>query len=58
MGQTHVHKYMKPLLEHVRKGDLDPRFLITHRMPLTEAPHGYRIFNEKSDGCIKIVMTP
>jgi threonine dehydrogenase-like Zn-dependent dehydrogenase len=55
-GQTHVHRYMKPLLERIQKGDLDPTFIITHTMPLSEAAHGYKIFNAKQDNCEKIVL--
>lgn len=58
MGQTHVHRYLKPLLEHVRRGDIDPSFVITHRLPLAEAPKGYEIFKHKKDNCIKIVLKP
>jgi threonine dehydrogenase-like Zn-dependent dehydrogenase len=57
-GQTHVHKYVPRLLEHIQRGDIDPSFVITHRLPLSEAPYGYQIFNEKKDGCIKIVLDP
>jgi threonine dehydrogenase-like Zn-dependent dehydrogenase len=57
-GQTHVHRYLGPLLERVQKGDVDPSFVITHRLKLEEAPKGYEIFNEKQDECIKIVLTP
>jgi threonine dehydrogenase-like Zn-dependent dehydrogenase len=55
-GQTHVHRYMKPLLERIQKGELDPTFVITHRMPLADAAHGYKIFNDKQDNCEKIVL--
>lgn len=58
MGQTHVHRYLKPLLEHVQRGDIDPSFVITHRLPLEEAPKGYEIFKNKKDNCIKIVLKP
>jgi threonine dehydrogenase-like Zn-dependent dehydrogenase len=58
MGQTHVQRYMRPLLEHIQQGDIDPSFIITHRLPLDEAPHAYKIFEEKKDGCIKVVMQP
>ncbi len=57
-GQTHVHKYLKPLLERIQKGDIDPTFVITHEMPLDEAPQGYEIFKHKRDNCIKIVLNP
>ena len=58
MGQTHVQKYLPKLLDHVQKGDIDPTFVITHRMSLDEAPHGYDIFKKKEDDCIKIVLKP
>ena len=58
MGQTHVHKYLRPLLDRIENGEIDPSFLITHRMRLDEAPHGYNIFRDKEDGCIKIVLKP
>jgi len=58
MGQTHVHKYMKPLLERVQKGEIDPSFVITHRMSLNEAPEAYKIFKEQGDHCIKVVLKP
>jgi threonine dehydrogenase-like Zn-dependent dehydrogenase len=55
-GQCHVHKYMQPLLERIQKGELDPTFIITHRMGLDEAPRGYKIFNDKLENCEKIVL--
>jgi len=58
MGQTHVHKYLPPLLERIEKGDIDPSFVITHRFKLTDAPAAYETFRDKKDGCIKVVMTP
>ncbi|MBD1874419.1 glutathione-dependent formaldehyde dehydrogenase [Nodosilinea sp. FACHB-131] len=57
-GQTHVHKYLKPLLERVQKGEIDPSFVITHRLPLEEAPRAYKIFRDKEDNCIKVVLKP
>ncbi len=57
-GQTHVHRYVRPLLERVQRGEIDPRFVITHRLPLERAPEGYRTFLAKADGCIKVVLTP
>ncbi|HEU0130426.1 MAG TPA: zinc-dependent alcohol dehydrogenase [Mycobacteriales bacterium] len=57
-GQCHVHRYMRPLLDHVRSGRIDPTFVITHRMKLSDAPRGYRIFRDKLEGCNKIVLTP
>lgn len=56
MGQTHVQRYLKPLLEQIQRGEIDPSFVITHRLPLEDAPYGYRIFREKLDGCIKVVL--
>jgi len=57
-GQTHVQRYMRPLLERIEKGEIDPTFIITHRMRLDEAPHAYRMFRDKQDDCIKVVLTP
>jgi threonine dehydrogenase-like Zn-dependent dehydrogenase len=58
MGQTHVHRYLQPLMEHIQNGDVDPSFLVTHRLPLEEAPHAYDIFSKKQDDCIKVVLKP
>jgi threonine dehydrogenase-like Zn-dependent dehydrogenase len=58
MGQTHVHKYMRPLMEMIEAGMIDPTFLITHRLNLNEAPEGYRLFDSKLDNCVKVVMRP
>jgi threonine dehydrogenase-like Zn-dependent dehydrogenase len=58
MGQCHVHRYVEKLLELVEKGKIDPSFVITHRLPLEEAPAGYKMFRDKEDKCIKIVLTP
>ncbi len=57
-GQTHVHKYVPKLLDYIRSGKIDPSFVVTHRMPLSEAPRAYDIFREKKDGCIKVVLDP
>jgi threonine dehydrogenase-like Zn-dependent dehydrogenase len=57
-GQCHVQRYMRPLLEHIRAGDLDPTYVISHRMSLEEAPKGYDLFKHKQDGCTKVVLTP
>lgn len=57
-GQTHVQRYMQPLLQRVQKGEIDPSFVITHRLPLSEAPEAYGIFANKQDGCIKVVLKP
>ena len=57
-GQTHVHKYVPELLKYIRDGKIDPSFVVTHRLPLSEAAYGYEIFREKKDGCIKVVLDP
>lgn len=57
-GQTHVQRYLRPLLERIEKGEIDPSFVITHRLSLDQAPHGYQTFLEKQDGCIKVVLKP
>jgi threonine dehydrogenase-like Zn-dependent dehydrogenase len=57
-GQTHVHRYLHKLLERVQNGEIDPSFVITHSLPLEQAPHGYEIFKNKKDSCIKIVLKP
>jgi len=57
-GQTHVQRYMRPLLERIQKGDIDPSFVITHRLSLDDAAEGYKIFKQKEDECIKVVLTP
>ncbi len=58
MGQTHVHRYLQPLLEHIAQGSIDPTFIITHRMPLTEAAEGYKLFKQERDECVKVVLEP
>jgi threonine dehydrogenase-like Zn-dependent dehydrogenase len=58
MGQTHVHRYLPKLLQHIEKGDLDPSFVITHTAPLDDAPKMYKTFRDKQDGCIKVVLKP
>ncbi len=58
MGQTHVHRYLQPLLEHIQNGDIDPSFVITHPMSLADAPRGYELFKHKKDNCIKVVLKP
>jgi threonine dehydrogenase-like Zn-dependent dehydrogenase len=58
MGQTHVHRYLRPLLERIQNGEIDPSFVITHKMTLEDAPKGYEIFKHKKDNCIKVVLKP
>jgi threonine dehydrogenase-like Zn-dependent dehydrogenase len=57
-GQTHVQHYLRPLLEKIQNGDIDPSFVVTHRMPLEAAAEGYETFLNKKDGCIKVVLKP
>jgi threonine dehydrogenase-like Zn-dependent dehydrogenase len=57
-GQTHVHRYVPKLLDLIRQGRIDPSFVVTHRLPLSQAPEAYAMFREKRDGCIKVVLDP
>ena len=57
-GQTHVQRYLKPLLELIEQGKVDPSFVVTHRMSLEDAPQAYKQFRDKQDECIKIVLKP
>jgi threonine dehydrogenase-like Zn-dependent dehydrogenase len=57
-GQCHVHRFVPELLDHIRSGRIDPSFVATHRIPLSQAPKGYDIFNKKLDGCVKVVLDP
>ena len=58
MGQTHVQKYMPPLLKLIEDGTIDPSFVVTHRVPLSRAAQAYPMFIEKRDRCIKVVLDP
>jgi threonine dehydrogenase-like Zn-dependent dehydrogenase len=58
MGQTHTQRYTRPLLDKIRKGEIDPSFVITHKLPLEQGPAAYRTFRDKKDGCIKVVLKP
>jgi threonine dehydrogenase-like Zn-dependent dehydrogenase len=55
-GQCHVQRYMRPLLQHIENGDIDPSFVITHHLQLEEAPRGFEMFLKKTDGCEKVVL--
>jgi threonine dehydrogenase-like Zn-dependent dehydrogenase len=57
-GQCHVQRYMRRLLEYIERGDIDPTFVITHVMPLDEAPRGFETFLNKQDECVKVVLKP
>lgn len=58
MGQTHVHRYLRPLLQRIAQGQIDPSVVITHRLALDEAPRGYEMFRDKAEACIKVVLSP
>jgi threonine dehydrogenase-like Zn-dependent dehydrogenase len=58
MGQTHVHKYLRPLLDRIQRGEIDPSFVVTHRLGIEQAPYAYEIFKHKEDGCVKAVLDP
>jgi len=57
-GQTHTQRYLKPLLEKIQKGEIDPSFVITHKLKLDDGPGAYRMFRDKKDGCVKVVLNP
>jgi len=57
-GQAHVQRYMRPLLERIQQGEIDPTFVVTHELPLDRAPEGYRMFRDKQDDCVKVVLKP
>ena len=57
-GQTHMMRYMKPLLEHIERGDIDPSFVISHVLPIDQAPEAYKTFRDKRDRCTKVVLKP
>jgi threonine dehydrogenase-like Zn-dependent dehydrogenase len=57
-GQCHVHRYLRPLLERIENGEIDPSFVVTHRMGLDDASHGYETFKHKRDECVKVVLKP
>lgn len=57
-GQTHVQRYMRPLLERIQNGEIDPTFIITHHMSLSDAPRAFKMFRDKQDDCVKVVLTP
>ncbi len=57
-GQCHVQRYLRPLLQRIENGDIDPSFIVTHRMSLDDASNGYETFKHKQDECVKVVLTP
>ena len=56
MGQTNVQKYLAPLLKKIEAGEIDPSFVITHKIKLEDAPKAYKTFRDREDGCIKVVV--
>ena len=57
-GQTHMMRYMAPLLERIQRGDIDPSFVISHVLPIDQAPQAYKTFRDKQDRCTKVVLKP
>ena len=57
-GQCHVHRYMRPLLDRIRNGEIDPTIIVSHHLRLDQAPRGYEIFKHKQDGCTKVILNP
>jgi threonine dehydrogenase-like Zn-dependent dehydrogenase len=57
-GQTHVQHYFEPLLGRISSGEIDPSFIVTHRMPLEDAPRAFELFLNKQDDCLKVVLKP
>jgi threonine dehydrogenase-like Zn-dependent dehydrogenase len=57
-GQTHVQRYMRPLLERIARGEFDPSFIVSHRLSLDDAPLGYEMFKHKQEECTKVVLKP
>jgi threonine dehydrogenase-like Zn-dependent dehydrogenase len=55
-GQCHVQRYLRPLLERIQRGEIDPSFVITHRMKLEDAAYGFEIFSNKQEECVKVVL--
>jgi threonine dehydrogenase-like Zn-dependent dehydrogenase len=57
-GQTHVQRYMRPLLERIERGEFDPSFIVSHRLSLDDAAQGYEMFRNKEEECVKVVLKP
>ncbi|HYO94975.1 MAG TPA: zinc-dependent alcohol dehydrogenase [Polyangiaceae bacterium] len=55
-GQCHVHRYLRPLLERIERGEIDPSYVFTHSLPLADAARGYDLFNNKLDNCEKVIL--
>lgn len=57
-GQTHMMRYMKPLLDRIERGEINPEFVVSHRWPIDDAPQAYRMFRDKQDHCTKVILDP
>ena len=57
-GQTHVKKYLPKLYKSIEEGEIDPSFIITHKVPLADVPAAYQMFKDHEDGCVKVVLQP
>ena len=57
-GQTHVNRWTDDLLKRIEEGQIDPSFVITHTAPLEDGPEMYKVFRDKQDSCIKVVLKP
>jgi threonine dehydrogenase-like Zn-dependent dehydrogenase len=57
-GQAHVHRYLKPLLQRIQNGEIDPSFVVSHHLPLEDGPRAYEMFKHKQDNCTKVVLKP
>jgi threonine dehydrogenase-like Zn-dependent dehydrogenase len=58
MGQSHVNRWTDGLLKRIQEGQIDPSFVVTHRMPLADGPSMCKTFRDKENGCIKVVLKP
>ncbi len=58
MGQQFGQKYAPVLFEHIQRGELDPSYMITHKITLDEAPEGYKTFSKRKDNCLRVVISP
>jgi threonine dehydrogenase-like Zn-dependent dehydrogenase len=57
-GQTHVNRWTDDLLHRIEEGQIDPSFVITHTVPLSQGPEMYQVFRDKRDSCVKVVLRP
>jgi threonine dehydrogenase-like Zn-dependent dehydrogenase len=57
-GRGHVQRYTRALINRIERGDIDPSFVVTHRLPLDQALQGYETFKYKEDNCVKVVLSP